>query len=283
VITDVVGPTVAGLSETTDTAVPWFFMRYWQGGPHLRLRIRGLTPESAERIGDQLTAALLEVGALRTGEQKLDSERFSAQSARLAAAGEGDRLLATPKLLSPGVHASGYLPELDRYGGAAMMAASESLFEISSRICLVFLRSAPSGAARATLALRATAAAARVLGDIQYLSDGAVSWHRWLTRFGSSEMALERLDAECARVALAAARDGTDLSAAPGSGLLAAWQAGLGHVLPEWQRSATTEPTRIVFSHVHMLHNRLGLSAAEELRSYSALEHYLSITGANGV
>jgi hypothetical protein len=27
----------------------------------------------------------------------------------------------------------------------------------------------------------------------------------------------------------------------------------------------------------------LGLSAAEELRSYSALEHYLSITGANGV
>ena len=40
VLTDVIGPTVRALPPGTE----WFFIRYWQSGPHLRLRIADLAP-----------------------------------------------------------------------------------------------------------------------------------------------------------------------------------------------------------------------------------------------
>src|SRR5882757_1457310 len=37
----------------------WFFIRYWEGGPHLRLRLADAPPETVDSVAGQLTGWLL--------------------------------------------------------------------------------------------------------------------------------------------------------------------------------------------------------------------------------
>ncbi|MGW3045040.1 lantibiotic dehydratase [Kitasatospora sp. NPDC001159] len=85
----------------------WFFVRYLDPQPHLRLRFHG-DPTA-------LCAELLPV--------------LGAWAERLAADGLADRLVL-----------DGYEPELERYGGPAAMAAAERVFAADSRSCLAQLR-----------------------------------------------------------------------------------------------------------------------------------------------
>ncbi|MEU7703623.1 lantibiotic dehydratase C-terminal domain-containing protein, partial [Streptomyces sp. NPDC039028] len=52
VVTDVIGPTVRELAPGT----PWFFIRYWQSGPHLRLRVGDLDEAARTRVAAALAA-----------------------------------------------------------------------------------------------------------------------------------------------------------------------------------------------------------------------------------
>uniref|UniRef100_UPI00278BC8A2 lantibiotic dehydratase C-terminal domain-containing protein n=1 Tax=Streptomyces venezuelae TaxID=54571 RepID=UPI00278BC8A2 len=54
VVTDVIGPTIREL----DPGTPWFFIRYWQSGPHLRLRVGDLDEAARARVAAALTARL---------------------------------------------------------------------------------------------------------------------------------------------------------------------------------------------------------------------------------
>lgn len=277
VVTDVLGPAVAGLPSGS-----WFFVRYWQAGPHLRLRVRDLDEAGARRLRAGLTDRLAEAGALRDGEDPLDPERFAGQSRRLAAAGEGGVPVEERELLPPGVHPSPYVPEEERYGGAAHMAASEALFGTSSELCLAFLRARPSDRARSALALRAVACAASLLDAPRFAAFGAASWREWAGRAGYPEAALRAVDAECAAGAerlAAAGRDPLAEGAAAGvRGPLRAWRDSLAENVVERHDPADPRTARVVFSHVHMLHNRLGLSTLDELRGYLLLAGSASLS-----
>jgi hypothetical protein len=60
-------------------------------------------------------------------------------------------------------------------------------------------------------------------------------------------------------------------SAEAGTGPLALWQHRLTAAVGVWQQAPDIQPGRILFSHLHMLHNRLGLGIADELLTYARL------------
>ncbi|MBD0696162.1 lantibiotic dehydratase [Streptomyces sp. CBMA123] len=95
------------LAELPAAVDRWFFIRYLDPQPHLRLRFHG----SLAALCAELLPAL------------------GAWADRLAAAGLAERLVL-----------DGYEPELERYGGPAAMAAAERVFAADSRSCLVQLR-----------------------------------------------------------------------------------------------------------------------------------------------
>lgn len=130
---DVIDPVVARV-RLEDAALGYFFIRYAELGPHIRLRIR-VRPGTERRI-----AALVS-----------DLVRDAAPSADIACYGERPKLQARaiapwPADRRPNGSAVNtlrwiaYEPELERYGGPNAIEVVESLFETSSDAALSFLR-----------------------------------------------------------------------------------------------------------------------------------------------
>jgi thiopeptide-type bacteriocin biosynthesis protein len=150
-VTDVVAPLVDRLA-VDGTASEFFFLRYWDGGPHLRLRV------------------LPAVGAYRDDVQRLIGERFGRYLSRNPSA---DRMVAVeyPPIAAElarrenvgswsdrlypnnSVFFIAYQREHERYGHGASMRAVERHFAESSRIALRVLTLAVPAGRRATLAL----------------------------------------------------------------------------------------------------------------------------------
>lgn len=123
----------------------WFFIRYWEGGPHLRIRLLPRPGAGRAATPDALDAAVRRAFAdvPRDGH---DPEGYLASIGDLAAASVAsdptvDRRVAAT-VLPPGVHAAGYVPETDRYGTGAALEATEEVFMLSSELAL---RAAGSG------------------------------------------------------------------------------------------------------------------------------------------
>lgn len=261
VVTDVVGAAVAAAPGK-----PWFFIRYWHGGPHVRLRLRDLSADEANHVEKVLTDTLATAGRAREGEERLSPEDYDSAAARLAAVGDQPTHDEVRGVLEPGVHRFAYHPEYERYGGEELMPATERLFQLSSQLCLAFLRRAPSSSARATLALRATLAAGRALGEADeavFYSLGLHSWRAWAAGLGYSDQQLDRLSQ--ARV------PATALPEDPGP--LGPWQDGLAALAADVRERTSLHAGQVISSHVHMLHNRLALHVTEEIQTYARLTH----------
>ncbi|WP_078851045.1 lantibiotic dehydratase C-terminal domain-containing protein [Streptomyces sp. NRRL S-237] len=107
----------------------WFFIRYWEGGPHLRIRLLPRPDAGRAATPAALDAAVRRAFAdvPRDGH---DPEGYPASIGDLAAASVAsdptvDRRLAAT-VLPPGVHAARYVPETDRYGTGAALASKSS-------------------------------------------------------------------------------------------------------------------------------------------------------------
>jgi thiopeptide-type bacteriocin biosynthesis protein len=279
VITDVVGPVAAELAPRG-----YFFMRYWQRGPHVRVRFQGLSPQDAARVQAALAGRLPAAIVPRDGESMLDAAAFGAQSASLAAAGEGGRSLPVEAVLPPGVHSAVYEPELDRYGGADLMPLSERLFRSSSDAVLAILGDGPGLWERAQLAATATALIALSLGHPAatrtYCGGAAAFWRGYCNRLGFPA-------ALVAQAERAGRQQGERWAAAPEqirlpgeAGPTGDWARQVTAAVSTWRDALPLPAGRatamsVLTSHVHMFHNRLGLTAREELFSYLGLSHLL--------
>lgn len=143
--TDAVFITAGELGEqlvADDRATAWFAMRYWEGGPHVRLRLQNLAADAVPRV----RAVLADAARTAPGLTVLDPDEFYGD---LASAAERTRLGWTPSgtVLEPE-----YEPECARY--ADDMTAAEELFQISSGIAVRGTRAVRAGASRTTIGLR---------------------------------------------------------------------------------------------------------------------------------
>lgn len=286
VILDVVEPAVAAAAPRG-----FFFIRYWQGGPHVRLRMQGLSPESAWRAEAALTERLRAAVELRGDEKAIDRDQFGLQAATMATAGEQGKVLPVEALREPGAYRARYEPEYGRYGGAGLLPLSEQLFEESSRAVLDILRGSPGLWARANSAATAVAAAALALSGPEirraFCAHGTQFWRGYCENLGFPGNVI-------AQVVRSGQRNGERLAKQPEAlfrqaerGPVGAWAEAIRQALPIWRRSLPLPGGRatalsVLSSHVHMVHNRLGLVPHEEMFSYISIGRVLEVADPAG-
>ncbi|MEV8512073.1 thiopeptide-type bacteriocin biosynthesis protein [Dactylosporangium sp. NPDC051484] len=256
VIREVLRPVVASLAGR-----PWFFLRFWQAGTHIRFRVGDLSAAEAARVQDALADHLDRAGRPAPGERPVDEATYRALATAQAASEYGADRVVQP-MLPPGVHRAEYHPEYGRYGGVPLMPFTEHLFQLSSEAVLRVLPHAATIRDRTALGLRGTMAAAAALGDrdarAEFYARSMAAWRSFAAGWDSGE-----LDRLCRVEGATGPAPDPDRH-----GPFTAWHVGLTELA-----ARLAEPGPIVFSHVHMLHNRLGRSLHEELRTYAWLAH----------
>ena len=144
ILRDVVAPvaTMLAVSEPHGQLAvrPWFFIRYWQNGPHLRLRIADLDAEQSSSVTSALTGRMDAALSGLDESQRMDQNDYAQTVSGIARTGEGGQSMAVGTLASAGVLTQEYEPEIDRYGGRSYLGLSENLFHSASvaalRACL---------------------------------------------------------------------------------------------------------------------------------------------------
>ncbi|RKR91990.1 thiopeptide-type bacteriocin biosynthesis protein [Micromonospora pisi] len=235
----------------------WFYIRYAESGPHLRLRLLGADPDIVEALPDEFRTAIA-----------------SAPYPVLALEARDD--------LEPHgtVRRIDYLPEVGRYGGPAALPVAEEVFCRSSEVAVRTVAATNQRSARLTAAVDLITATAQALEldrllAARWLRSHAMSW-RWV-----DEVVMPPTVAAQARVTglltgqsgAIAARWSTiaGLLSAPDGTPATGWPA----VVRDW--AATVRRARrglageqvhpwlpVWASQLHMLLNRLGVTPEEE-------------------
>lgn len=114
----------------------FFYLRYWQGGPHIRIRIL-CGPEAAKESEVVRFFALLEsqMPSFNTADRYEYAQSLSAQSelARL----EGEKVSDAEPIGT--IRDANYEPEFLKYGGSTGVAIAESVFRSTSSIVIGLL------------------------------------------------------------------------------------------------------------------------------------------------
>lgn len=218
-------------------ASAWFFIRYGEGGPHLRIRVRDLS--------------------------RSDSAELAATLGRLGK--------ALPSLDGPWESSHGelrlvpYVPETERYGGESALPEAEEVFALSSRVAVLALEPGPGASQRLALGIDLALTTALALGldrlsGAQWLRRQASGW-RWVTEVpvlpGATVHA--RVNSVFALQHQALVGRAEALWTDPAQ-QAAPW-------LTRWAervRAATVREPWVWASQLHMLFNRLGITPDEE-------------------
>ena len=208
----------------------FFFLRYWDGGPHLRIRLGTNEPAHVRDLALRRLRAYL---AAYPSPDRADLDRYPAQAAQLAA-GEGVADYLRRPMPNNTVHEIAYRPETDRYGDGDALALVERHFVESSRIALGLI------AAGATATQRIMAAAGALM----------LAWHGRRPPPAPPGPVDDTLRALAQRVGEIPA--GT--STLPRDGALSAW----------WRTISTLPDARVADLCAHLLCNRLGIGIEQE-------------------
>lgn len=273
VITEAVGPLVHTLTDE-GRIEGYFFLRYWESGPHLRLRLRPTGPQAAGEVRQLATDRLHAYLAAHPSPRPVTMERYAALCEHLAAR---ENLLSYDRTLRPNnsVAEITYQPEYDYYGTGESMAAVERHFVESSQLALQILAGAPppqqralTGLAMLVLALATyepnPAQLAIWFGTAQMLRDLAAAAGDTTEFEGAYQRQREPLHRDVARL--------WETATSPCK------QRGCDGILGEWHRStralsdrlsaleARRDTSREILSRcAHLMCNRLGLSVRQEI------------------
>ncbi|TDD19720.1 lantibiotic dehydratase C-terminal domain-containing protein [Nonomuraea diastatica] len=283
-ITGVVDPVTRELAAD-GTARRAFFLRYWEGGQHVRLRLEVPDPARRQRVQDLAR----ERAAAHFAAHPSPSVDAAAYRAFAAAMAKGERRTHYDERLHPAgsVAFIGYRPEYEAYGDAACVAAAERHFAESSRLALHVVRAGTEMGRRAAIGLAAlTIAAAACEPDLPAAAHRLAAAAREAPRprvAPESEEDWRRRE----NALLAQTRRLWDTPES-GGGLLAAWASSVGALRDDLDalhsagRCAPLDPgsphaffalaapperrtvSLILMRCAHLLHNRLGLRAGTE-------------------
>ena len=283
VITGLAAPLFRAATGPGGYASSAFFLRYWEGGNHVRLRLRVPRAEHEQRT-EQVLRECWAYLAEHPSTVDVDEAAYAAFAADVA---RWEGMAGFERHLRPDASAwsIAYRPEHDRYGHGAALAAAEHHFAESSALALaVLLRPRPDGwrgtlgfallltawlssgerpaALAEKLAVRPDALAILPGGGDVDLADWAASYQRQH----------ETLDALCREV----------VAGPSGNGVLARWRDSLARLhtvlATEIENGNFTPPRRgfesgpehgagtlaVLDICAHLLCNRLGIGIQEE-------------------
>lgn len=263
-----------------DALQGWFFIRYWEGGPHLRIRLCGHIAQDETQVRETLSQGIAEflADAPPTREAYYAEHAFDGQAVAV------DALPWYPEGTLARID---YQPETLRYGGEHAIEANERLFELSSRLALALCRAtegSPSARLSSAFALMAAAILAcdeDLPGLGAYYQQYGSVWAQMIGREAAQTAVsppsqeqlgmLLRLEQEAAAGwqgrsphavwALGVRELAGELRSLHRQGLLTMPYEGSATVGDEMCRNAVLG---IVGSQIHMLNNRLGVPPAGE-------------------
>jgi thiopeptide-type bacteriocin biosynthesis protein len=260
----------------------YFFLRYWLGGPHVRLRLLPV-----DGAGADVRAAVVRdcdrFFATRPAPDGLTPDAYERLARNLARAEPDAETLALQPNNS--VQFTDYRPERHKYGTGPALAAVERHFEQSSDLALDVVQSRTPMRRRQLLALAALLGGAETAGAADVLDRGARAWGELVgvpeDRYANVLQTYRERRDQLRTVALRVRQPG-----ATGDTFVDRWRAsvaGLWSVLAELERSGQFRPNGVVADGLaatafavencrHMFCNRLGIGLSEEwfLRSLAA-------------
>lgn len=263
-----------------------FFIRYWENGPHIRLRLRGIDGDRFQRIGEILR----------------ESARSRAADLPPPVGGFGPRMQFDSWHPDPGalpwfepgtVAEIAYEPELRRYGGRHGLSVHERLFACSSRQVLPVIKATLGGIGRRqgiAMALTATAIRTVCPDDRQieaFLQIMARNWEGFVPDQKAAMQVVEKTYEGMGKSAKelilnAFAKDPGEIA----NPVVARWSYTLREYFAELGKlasagllvnPATGVPTagdeeslqalqNMMFSQIHMHNNRLGILPQQEFQ-----------------
>ncbi|MCR3751808.1 thiopeptide-type bacteriocin biosynthesis protein [Lentzea californiensis] len=226
-IADALAPVMAGQE--------WYFLRYWETGPHLRVRIKNA------QNADKLEVQLRELIAAQDFEQQ-----------------QGE-----PDWLPHGdVREAEYVPETERYGGARALPIAEEVFCHSTGVAVAVLKATRTDSARLTAAIDLTIATAKAL---ELNLPQAASWLRSL---GSG---WRNVREQAPVPTIGSQHAANQLLAKRGRDLAARWHREPRGAVAHWRTTINEAKQQLDVwlpyvwaSQLHMLLNRMGITPNEE-------------------
>jgi hypothetical protein len=288
-LTEMVAPLVRELSGA-GLVGRCFFLRYWDGGPHLRLRLRlRTTPGARAQVKAQLVDRHAVFTRAHPAPERLDPVSYRRRASRLAR-WEGLAGFAPEPYPNNSLAFVAYRPEHHRYGRGRNLAAVERHFAESSRIALDLI------CAGATAAHRRTAAFSMILLAWQTAAPapGGAGWPALPpadpdpaaeAAYRRQRQRLRALAVRTGELARRTAREPgppapPDAEAAPADALTG-WAASLARLRATL--AARPAPDSILDTCAHLMCNRLGIEPNEEGRlRYLAARTTASLTDSGG-
>ncbi|MGW8390008.1 thiopeptide-type bacteriocin biosynthesis protein [Pseudoduganella sp. HUAS MS19] len=275
-------------------AASWFYIRYWEQGPHLRLRVRDMPAAPYAQLLSRLRAQLA---------------HYVAASQAWPLAYPDDMVFERPDVdavarrwLPQGtVREIAYVPELQRYGGAQALAISERLFALSSALALRVVAASPDPNARRSRGLLLTSVAlAAASGEraslLRFLRQMQATWQAILGEVGSLRAAAQ-LVSPIQRARYLALIEHLQAGRPAPPGIAGEWWAHIQQAIAGWRalarrgllqcplsgQAAIDAPGQaraiaaLLDAHIHMMNNRLGLSPEIEYWYACMLEHAVQV------
>ncbi|MEY9842195.1 thiopeptide-type bacteriocin biosynthesis protein [Streptacidiphilus sp. EB103A] len=251
--------------RTSGRIEEWFFIRYAENGPHLRIRALGADPATTEELHEHLTEAV-RAAPYPIGDQVEQAYRRTAGDPE-ALRGHGE------------VRETAYEPETERYGGAAALPVAEEVFCQSSRIAAAAVACTPQHGQRlaaATDFVLATALALDLdpLDTVRWLRRGVIAWRGYSesTSLAPTTVQGSALDAAATQSA-AVVRRWHDIhsSSASGTRLRDQWGACVKAARSRLEVDDAVSRERwlqVWSSQLHMQLNRMGVLPDEERSLY---------------
>ena len=135
-LVDLVAPLTEEMASR-GLAQQFFFLRYWDGGPHVRLRVLPNERESVDEIRDHIALRCGEYFRRHSAPDLVSQEEYAASAVRL---GRWENIAPVERMYpNNSVEFVPYVPEYHRYGTGASLDAIERHFADSSRIALDLL------------------------------------------------------------------------------------------------------------------------------------------------
>ncbi|WNS43482.1 thiopeptide-type bacteriocin biosynthesis protein [Paenibacillus sp. MMS20-IR301] len=253
-----------------NTISKWFYIRYWEGGPHIRLRYLSEFEHSEiiEAINDFVQA---NKSGIRISKQayyesiNLNSEGDTRQLEQLPWYPEGEIV----NIL--------YKPEYERYGGNEAIGMSETLFMYSSLLAAEIISKLKSSSfiIRWLTALNFMNELLSYLDNHQYLNIPAIDFLNNCTQFWRNSSG-ELPDSVRKMLKLNYEKSNKDIQIRLEQVLFVECAALFQQIAAGISTlycviNDDTAFRKIIFSHMHMFNNRLGVEPLYENELYSTL------------
>ncbi|MBV7260309.1 thiopeptide-type bacteriocin biosynthesis protein [Erythrobacter crassostreae] len=276
------GSEIASLSQEFDE-LKWFFIRYWENGPHLRIRLCNAQDTAFSRLGEKLSEAASSA-AERT------PSTISSFPEDMPVDGWHSSANAAPWFDEGAVLEVAYEPEIRRYGGSVAIDLAHKVFQSSSKIAIPIVgQTLGDMSRRQSVGLELTATAIGVLASdreeftlfAQSMSEG---WKGFLTDPDGATAQIDAIHNAASDRIRAWINNALDSESSELSKVATLWRtllvnyfdalrdlynqglliSPLTGVRPKDESELSDALHNILFSQIHMMNNRLGLTPANE-------------------